>query len=455
MTLKLRIDKHVDSDGGPPPRAFATIYAVDPRSGERRRDLPPRRELVPISTNGAEVQSLSVSEGRYMVEVAMPSGEILSDWIDVPSSGEADLTLKAEESPHEWLSWQSLVGNVGAGAAVSAPKRRRSGKFRSVAAAAPPSDLLGGTATEVREATGAFPVPVAPPSLAYLTTPLPGLLPGTVPDVWTALAAVPNDAPAFAQSLNSGLPVKEIPLFMQDQDFAIYRVAHGTWSIGGATPLQSTLPRDYIAVPINNGVELVSLPLPWVVIDTGREAAVELVVRPPARPYDFATALTVRDERLGVLLGYLSSGALGAAREITDTARDLLFGKVLNPLAAAAGAYTLVGTATDNAEHDWHGWVANLCNWFPNIPDGAVLLAQLHLRLRRTPDDLPEAQRWLKEAYRRGLPFYSLGMRWLLDGLEKLAQFDPELDQMRRAVQLVARSIHPQSAFTILRLGPA
>jgi hypothetical protein len=60
----------------------------------------------------------------------------------------------------------------------------------------------------------------------------------------------------------------------------------------------------------------------------------------------------------------------------------------------------------------------------------------------------------LKEAYRRGLPYYTLGIRWLLDGLDKLGTRDPELETMRRAVQALAWRLHPQSAFTILHVGP-
>jgi hypothetical protein len=111
-----------------------------------------------------------------------------------------------------------------------------------------------------------------------------------------------------------------------------------------------------------------------------------------------------------------------------------------------------VGTATESKDEPWHDWVAKLCNSFPHIPDGAIQLAQLYLRFRRTSNDLTEAQKWLKEAYRRGIPFYSLGTRWLLEGLAKMGRFDPEIEGMCKAVQAVACDIHPQSVFTIVKL---
>ena len=86
------------------------------------------------------------------------------------------------------------------------------------------------------------------------------------------------------------------------------------------------------------------------------------------------------------------------------------------------------------------------------MPDGAIQLAQLYLRLRRGPNDLEQARHWLKEGYRRGLPFYSMGVRWLLEGLEKVS-VDPEFEAMRSAVYKIARRMHPHSPFTILRLG--
>jgi hypothetical protein len=140
-------------------------------------------------------------------------------------------------------------------------------------------------------------------------------------------------------------------------------------------------------------------------------------------------------------------------REIAESALDMLYHKTMNPLAATAGAYAIVGTATDSNAHEWHGWVTNLCQWFPHIPDGAIQQAQLHLRLRRGSGDLDQARHWLKEAYRRGLPFYTMGVRWLLDGLEKVARSDPEAEAMRKAVQALAWRIHPLSPFTILQLG--
>jgi hypothetical protein len=272
-------------------------------------------------------------------------------------------------------------------------------------------------------------------------------------DAWTTLAGLAAAPIASLEALNSGLPARSIPLYTQDDERAVFRVVHGAGG-GSATALNSALPRDFIAIPDRGTIELLSLPTPWDIVASGREAVIEIVVQQTDNVNEFASSISVRDDRLGVFVGYLASGSLGAVREIAEDARDLLYGKTMNPLAAVAGGYAMVGTATDDKDHEWHQWVANLAQWFPQVPDGAILRAQLHLRLRRGPQDLVDAAQWLKEAYRRGLPYYTLGIRWLLDGLDKLGTRDPELETMRRAVQALAWRLHPQSAFTILHVGP-
>jgi hypothetical protein len=180
---------------------------------------------------------------------------------------------------------------------------------------------------------------------------------------------------------------------------------------------------------------------------------VEVVVQQTRERSEFVSNIGVRDEQLVILLGFLSTGALSPVREIAESAKDLLYGKMQNSLAAAAGAYAMVGSATDTGGHAWHQWIRNLSEWFEHLPDGAIQRAQLLLRLRRSAADITAATKLLKDAYRRGLPYYTLGVRWLLDGLEKVGRLDPEAEQMSRAVRAVASRIHPLSPFTIVRLG--
>ena len=102
----------------------------------------------------------------------------------------------------------------------------------------------------------------------------------------------------------------------------------------------------------------------------------------------------------------------------------MLFGKAVNPLAAAAGAYVLL-VAGEEPEPDrhvyWHQWIKNLMNWFKWLPDGPIQHAWVKLSQKRSEENLSEARASLLEGYRRGLPFYSRGVGMLLDGLTLFA----------------------------------
>jgi hypothetical protein len=52
----------------------------------------------------------------------------------------------------------------------------------------------------------------------------------------------------------------------------------------------------------------------------------------------------------------------------------------------------------------------NLANWFPWLPDGAIIAAELSFR-RGERDD---AEKWVEEALRRGLPMFSDGLSLLV-----------------------------------------
>jgi hypothetical protein len=95
-------------------------------------------------------------------------------------------------------------------------------------------------------------------------------------------------------------------------------------------------------------------------------------------------------------------------------------------------------------------------NWFPDLPDGAVLYARDLIERGRSIDDLLKAKEALKVAYERGLPLYVAGFRHLLDGLQLFADpddgdlFDPQAKSMRARVARVAARVDPTQPFTVL-----
>ena len=93
-------------------------------------------------------------------------------------------------------------------------------------------------------------------------------------------------------------------------------------------------------------------------------------------------------------------------------------------------------------------------NFFPWLPDGAIQYGRLKLRDEESDGDVEEGRAALFSAYRRGLPFFSAGVRWLLSGLTVLADGDDsEAEQMMRIVHRVSLRTDMSQPFTVIRLG--
>jgi hypothetical protein len=148
----------------------------------------------------------------------------------------------------------------------------------------------------------------------------------------------------------------------------------------------------------------------------------------------------------------MTLGALPTAERLFDQARHMMYRKQTNPLGAAGAGYVLLGTERGSEPKDWHDWISNLLRWFDWLPDGAIQYGWLKLRHRQSSADVDEARDALFTAYRRGLPFYSVGLQWLMDGLTLFARRDPEAAEMLNNVRRVAWRTNLQEPFTIVRL---
>lgn len=492
--VRMRINKYLQPGGGPPPQVFARITRMD----ERGRSVPSslRHELVPISAQEHDSRSIRLDSGAYAVEVRLPSGELLSDSVSVLEGVDQDLVLMAEASTHEWMSWQHLAGNApsrnrGAHSRPAPQQFQEADAARDSRSSSPTSksrsrsrgvsdglsydvprsgveyvrlerDLMDSIGLrvadgEVRAAeTNGAPATWAPEEPAQLN---PGRAIHRLGrssftnareflrrNPWQTLPALKGSTQNILTALKAGADDRAINPSVSDDIAAVFPI-----------PIEQAergfINRDFAAVRRRMGVELVCLPIPWVETWSGREAVVEIGVQVPRYEHEFASSVFVRDQQFAVLLGFLSTGALSAVNRLAQVSNVMLFEKNENPLAAAAGGYALVGSAVDSSRQPWHQWIENLMVRFAHVPDGAIQYGTMRLRLRKSTDDVREAARAFKEAYRRGLPFYGMGMRWLLDGLERTAAEDTEAQEMATAVRRLASRLHPQSPFTILRLG--
>jgi hypothetical protein len=102
---------------------------------------------------------------------------------------------------------------------------------------------------------------------------------------------------------------------------------------------------------------------------------------------------------------------------------------------------------------DWHQWIGNLRRDFEWLPDGAIQYAWLKLKQADLEKNRAEVREALFQAYGRGLPYYSLGLQWLLDGLSLLGDDDLEARERLKAVQRISWRADMSNLFTALTLG--
>lgn len=212
-------------------------------------------------------------------------------------------------------------------------------------------------------------------------------------------------------------------------------------------------PRRYlVAVQSRGPCELACLPVPWDAGSYGRVPVEILVRREPLRG-EATLAMSPKDPGVAAALGYVGSSNLKNARVVFDQAKDLLFGKMINALGAAAGGYVLLATEHGPGEHEWHEWIRNLSTRFQWLPDGMIQYGRLRLQRRQTEADIDDARKAFFVAYDRGLPYYSLGLQWLVDGLSLLAsRDDPEARRRLSEVQEVLWRANLAQPFTTIRL---
>jgi len=120
-------------------------------------------------------------------------------------------------------------------------------------------------------------------------------------------------------------------------------------------------------------------------------------------------------------------------------------------LAATAAAYAITGTDLTDEPTRWDPWLETLRDLFGWMSDGAVLWAMRRLRSARAPSDLRQARDGLIEAYDRGVPVYTRGLSWLMDGLSEFPD-DPECAWRLRQARLLSWSVDMREPFVIVNL---
>jgi len=403
------------------------IYSVEGAARSRRNVVLPIGEHVTPAT-------FDVDPGRYVVEAALPSGQLLSHEVVVAAGQTVPVEFDATDSPNIDLSWQYIVGNV--------------------------------ESAEVYYAETEVPVPR---SRSAQTT-LPGLVADevagalAVPGVWCSgnahqgigfaelLEVAEGQAERVFDSFTSASWVDkhdDIEPVAGDDGLVLFRFNSDTFP---GLSAYDTSGRRFLLVRSVVGRFVVTVPVPWMDVRRGTEVTVEVLVNGRQSPFGNPIAVAVPDPTLGAGLGYLANGALARAATVFGDVEGMLFDKMMNPLGAAAGGYVLVGTDTAQQRTYWDDWIDNLDLWFPSMSDGAILRAIRRLRMAQSDGDLSAARGALMSAFHRGVPIFTLGLSWLIDGLSEFPD-----DECKTALQQVRRlswRVDMREPFVIIRTGP-
>jgi len=431
--LWLRVEKYLEGDQLP-----GSVYAELSGTGIRGA----RRFMIPAGWQ-TEWHREPVEPGQFLVQVRLPSGTVISRDVTVsPETGAPrQVVIRPEPSAHEYLSWPQFLGSVEADLGQSAFSARTQTQHRP--AVTPRSWIVAEL-----YAQGAAGAPGA-------TVPLGA---GTVVRIDQNL-----DLPSITYSV----------FRIEDEESVLLRFFPAPEPAGLANP-PALGGRLFLRLHgLSPFPHYVSLPLQWYQTPDLHRASpsvpepvqVDVLLHqeaPPAPPASVypTKAVVVRDAIMGPLLGYLKSGDLSAVQAMRDTllrnAEDVLYYKRYNPYAAVAGALVLLKTRAYERLHDWP---RNLAEWFPWLPDGAVIDAWCRLHgvyehQRRQPD-VEQARHDFVESARRGVPIYTDCLRLSIEGLKQCqliaqanARHDEEVSAALERMRAYASAIDWQQPFT-------
>jgi hypothetical protein len=338
--IAVTLSKYIE--GPPPPPVAGEILNTDLQV-EKRFELPVN-----------ETQQFDVKgPGRYLVRVQLPSGEVMHGEASVVAGEQTpEVRLNASESPHEWLSWQHYLGNLGNRPEDATP-----------------------IAAEVRNSL-------------WLR-------------VWK-----------FA---GGSWQIQEPNLFISNQDQACIVVqtyveptALHSLQLGGKAvphrtiglppcpgPVQILIRATRHNTELNGGI---------VVRIASFDQNVETLLKYASN------GSSAEAQTLSTGLGQITFSHLTEQdKEDLDKAESAVKAKLVNPNGAAVGFYYLLQCGAYDRMHDWPN---NFANWFPWLPDASIIHA---MQMLSDPNrkDLDHATARILQAADAGLPVYSSGLRYL------------------------------------------
>jgi hypothetical protein len=439
LYVRLECGYSGDVDKGVLTTLVGNVYAIT-------RGNPSKRQVaLPLGWD-ASPAFFDLPAGRYVVDVGLPSGEVLSEDVEIRDSEDVNVQFELTDSPYESHTLQYVVGNIEPSAVYHShgsypvPQSYGSRAFGQHEAVPYAPD---GQHEAVPEAPD-YQRPLAEVALLKRSEaePLPieklNGLRKLQPLVARQRVAELLGQPAESAVMQPRYPEPFSPIFRLDEN-AMANI-----------PLEGH-PYQYLTATAAGDAYLITVPWPWPDAGGGM-ITIEVLLNLRQSPTGSAISVAVRDPVVGGGLGYLSSGSLQKAAVVFRDVESMLYSKVSNPLGAAAGGYVLIGTETSGEPQRWEDWLTNLREWFPQLSDGAILWGARRLRTARMQSHVDDARAALLEGYERGLPVYTLGLTWLIDGLSAFPE-DPRCAAALQQVRELCWRVDMREPFVVLRLG--
>lgn len=393
--------------------------------------------IVPIGQSERRF-SLSLPSGQYLARVTLPSGEWLEQQFETNESAPVTLDFQAQQSEHEWLSWQHFSGATNA--------RPTSIQMRS----ARPVMTTGGTSKSAFPRTGQADLQQA--FAAFDSN--AGEFSGS--NLWGALLRAKQDGDKWERFGNLAGPAcwsaKVLKADHEDGEFRLFRthMHDGRWA--GKT--QSNW-RNFLVARTSRALEIASLPLQWRTLGPSPGFTTEVLLHKKASSESFLTRTGIADTQSSSMLSYMAQGRFDLARPFVEHARELLFDKQDNPLGAAAGGYVLFADASASGDKNWADWTGRLISLAPWLPDAAILHGIRTLRLGSSESEFRHAGAKLHEAFMRGPPFFSMGVALLQEGLSQVAGEwnEPSMVEALKTVDAFAAHLDASQPFTTVRFA--
>ncbi|MGA1867758.1 MAG: hypothetical protein ACMUJM_04340 [bacterium] len=428
---------------------FASIFYIDDINRKMNKFI--KDITIPIidyaSEYWPEIYDLyNLKPGNYFLQALSPSGATIIEDFEIvtgkPVKVEIDLP---SQSSREWLSWHALAGNMRKDIKKSKNEMNIPDfdlfPYRNVAQDSPQEFSVGVISMESNSNVHSYLHENSIENLANLCT--NGY---TFEEIIKKLGNMRYiDTPSqedsdyilfcFSSKKGSEVSTAGFPMISLEENYTEQRI--------------------YFVLSSLRGITLIPVPSPWQT--RHGEAELQLAIEKKYLGTHCGYSFSIGDPIIMGVMGYMSIGAGYQASQllINKKAMEMLYEKIMNPYAASAGGYLLMLSDEQKSYSEksasWRNWIKNLDQWFDWLPDGAILHSALYFNLG--DGEYEEARDALYRAYKRGLPFYTVGLKFMLEGMRYFAnRGEGEAEKYLHNLKVLARRADPSKLFLSIEL---